>query len=372
MIQRVRVVILVVCAAAFGAANAAAEPMFLSKGETRCTTCHYSPTGGGLLTPYGRLQSRQELSTTSGNDSERFLWGAFGDALGPVDLGIDARPTHLRVSFPGGTASRFLLMNTDLIGAVQAGGWTFYGQVGRRPEIGNVGDDIYSYEYWGGKQLSSQWAVRAGRFFPAYGIRFADHTSYNRVTLGFDKYDQVFGAEVSHTTENRVIQISAGPGRAEAVLNEPGKNPFTTTGRVQFDLNARNIVVGSGMFRDESGVGVTRQVRNSAAGLAYGFSPGSRVTIWTEADGRFRDEPNGTSLVLVNETSVEAIRGVWLKFSPQLRTESGTIPTFVRLKLEANILPRTHWNVDVAYYRDQNRRNKLVTHTVMNQLHLYL
>jgi hypothetical protein len=156
------------------------------------------------------------------------------------------------------------------------------------------------------------------------------------------------------------------------VFNEPGKNPFTTTGRVQFDLNATNIVVGSAMFRDDSGVGVSRQARNSAAGLAYGFSPGSRVTIWTEADGRFRDEPNGKSLVLVNETSVEAIRGLWLKFSPQLRTESGTIPAFFRLKLEANILPRTHWNVDVAYYRDQNRRNKLITHTVMSQLHLYL
>ena len=55
-------------------------------------------------------------------------------------------------------------------------------------------------EYWIGKQLSGQWAVRGGRFFPAYGIRFADHTAYSRTTLGFDKYDQVFGGEVSHTT----------------------------------------------------------------------------------------------------------------------------------------------------------------------------
>ncbi|RPI52080.1 MAG: hypothetical protein EHM55_17380 [Acidobacteria bacterium] len=365
MTQRVFVVVLVVCGFMMSGRAASAEPMFLSKGETRCTTCHYSPTGGGLLTPYGRLQSRQELSTTDG-DSEQFLWGAFGDALGPVDLGIDARPTHLRVSFPGGTSSRYLLMNADVLAAVQGGGWTFYGQVGRRPEV--VGGDIYSYEYWGGKQLTSEWAVRGGRFFPAYGIRFADHTSFNRVTLGFDKYDQVFGAEISHTTQNRLIQISAGPGRAESVLNEPGKNPFTTTGRVQFDLNRRNVLVGSGMFRSES----AREVSNGAAGVAYGFSPASRVTVWTEVDARFRDETDGESVVFVNETSVEAIRGVWLKFSPQVRTEAGAVPGFVRYKLEANILPRTHWNVDIAYYRDQNRRNKFVTHTLMSQLHLYL
>jgi len=365
MIRRVFTAILVVCGFVFGSSTVSAEPIFLSKGETRCTTCHYSPTGGGLLTPYGRLQSRQELSTTDG-DSERFLWGAFGDALGPVDLGIDVRPTQLHVSFPGGTSDRFLLMNADLHGAVQARGWTLYGEVGRRPEV--VGGDIYSYEYWGGKQLTSEWSVRAGRFFPAYGIRFADHTSYNRLTLGLDKYDQVFGAEVTHTTQNRLVQVSAGPGRAESVLNEPGKNPFTTTGRVQFDLNSRNVLVGSGMFRSES----ARDVSNGAAGIAYGFSPASRVTVWTEVDARFRDETDGESLVFVNETSVEAIRGVWLKFSPQVRTEAGAIPGFVRYKLEANILPRTHWNVDIAYYRDRNQRNKFVTHTVMSQLHLYL
>ena len=35
-----------VCAWATGAA---AEPRFLAKQYTRCTTCHISPTGGGLL-----------------------------------------------------------------------------------------------------------------------------------------------------------------------------------------------------------------------------------------------------------------------------------------------------------------------------------
>src|SRR4029453_16918540 len=46
------------------ASPAWAEPTFLAKQYTRCTACHYSPTGGGLLTPYGRLLSHRELSTT--------------------------------------------------------------------------------------------------------------------------------------------------------------------------------------------------------------------------------------------------------------------------------------------------------------------
>src|SRR3954467_10891477 len=93
---------------------ASAEPMFLSKQYTRCTACHYSPTGGGLLTPYGRLLSHRELSTTGGTASPApdatddllgepaFLFGALGNALGPVHLGLELRPAHLGIGFPGG------------------------------------------------------------------------------------------------------------------------------------------------------------------------------------------------------------------------------------------------------------------------------
>jgi hypothetical protein len=227
---------------------------------------------------------------------------------------------------------------------------------------------VYSYEYWVSKQIGNEWSVRGGRLFPAYGVRFADHTSYNRSSLLFDKYDQIYGVELSHTTRRSLVQISGGPGRADLVLDDEGKNDATAAARVQFDLNARNVLVGSGIIRSES----ASDPQNGAAGLAYGFSPWSRMTIWTQADAKFRDEEDGDSFVFANETSVEALRGIWLKVSPQVRTASGTTPSFLRWKLEANALPRTHWNVVVSYYRDQNRRSDIVTHLLMTQLHIYL
>src|SRR4051812_22383737 len=90
------------------ASTASAEPMFLAKQYTRCTACHYSPTGGGLLTPYGRTLSHHELSTTTGaaiapgadlanepHGEQAFLYGALGQALGPLHLGVELRPSHL-------------------------------------------------------------------------------------------------------------------------------------------------------------------------------------------------------------------------------------------------------------------------------------
>jgi hypothetical protein len=55
--------------ATFVASAASAEPVFLSKQYTRCTACHYSPTGGGLLTSYGRLLSHRELSMTGSREA---------------------------------------------------------------------------------------------------------------------------------------------------------------------------------------------------------------------------------------------------------------------------------------------------------------
>src|SRR6266576_7321404 len=125
------------------ASTASAEPMFLAKQYTRCTACHYSPTGGGLLTPYGRTLSHHELSTTTAtaiapaanaeNDphgEQAFLYGAFGQMLGPVHLGMELRPSHLRIGLPSGHQDMNFLMNSDLVGALQKNGWTAYATAG--------------------------------------------------------------------------------------------------------------------------------------------------------------------------------------------------------------------------------------------------
>src|SRR6187399_1186768 len=89
-----------------GTGPAGAEPRFLAKQYNRCSSCHYSASGGGLLTPYGRALSGQELATTKHvnaqpapegqvSGEEAFLFGAFGDRLGPVQLGVSLRPSHL-------------------------------------------------------------------------------------------------------------------------------------------------------------------------------------------------------------------------------------------------------------------------------------
>ncbi len=359
------------------ASGAAAEPKFLSKQYTRCTTCHVSPTGGGLLSAYGRSLSHRELSTTGApmplhgeveptSGEESFLWGALGESLGNLQLGGQLRPSYLRYSFLGRSQDRNLLMSAEMHASFRANDWLFYGQVGR--ELEQDGYTLDSTEYWGGYQPAEGLGFRAGRFLPAYGVRFADHTSYNRSYLGLAQYDQIYGLEVSHTRGRYLTQVSVGPGRAESVIDD-GRSSFTATGRVQVDLGSRTAVAASGLYRADS----DRDPRMGSAGVAFGFAPTSRLTTWTQVDGQFREGAGATSYVLVNETSLELYRGIWVTVTPQARVGGGVaVPDLVRFGVGTVILPRTHFNVNVNYYRDRNRTSDITTQIFLAQLHLYL
>jgi hypothetical protein len=337
-----------------------------------------------LLTPYGRLLSLRELSTTGGNGAapaageetdphgeQAFLYGALGDALGPVQLGLDMRPSHLRVGFPGGHQGTNLLMNFDLQGAVQKNGWTAYASAGREPAAHGEDVRFISYEHWIAYQRDDGFGLRAGRFLPPFGVRFADHTAFTRAYLDFDHADQVYGVEVSDTMGPSLLQVTVGAGKAEAFRTDDGHQAFSLTGRWQLDLTPRTVLVGSAAYRHSSDLDPT----SGLVGGAFGFAPTSRLSIWTEVDANLQTHARGGhSWVAVNETAFEAYRGIWLKFSPQLKT-SGGVPGFSelrRLLFEADLLPRTHWNVGVSYYHDHNHTFDIDTSTLLTQLHLYL
>jgi hypothetical protein len=356
------------------ARGAAAEPAFLSRQYTRCTTCHFSPTGGGLLTPYGRSLARNELSTTGARHASDttapptgFVDSLLDNRIGPVSIGGDFRPAHLDVSFPGGSLERDFLMTADIIAAYHAKDWTVYGEFGRQPRTSGTKYD--SYEYWAGRQPAKGIGFRAGRFLPAYGVRYADHTAFTRAALGIDSYDQVLGVEISRAGDRSLVQLTAAPGRAESIYDDDGSSAFIGAARLQRDFGSRTVLVLSGMYRASSDV----TAQNTMGGVSFGFAPVPRLTTWTEVHARKHEGASGAPLyVFLNETSFEVYRGIWLKFSPQLLTEAGnTSGGTLRLMFEADLLPRARWNVDVSYYHDEGRESDIVSHTLLAQLHVY-
>jgi hypothetical protein len=175
---------------------------------------------------------------------------------------------------------------------------------------------------------------------------------------------------VSRTGERYQWEVSAGPGLADSILHDDGRRAFTSTGRLQMDLGSRTVLVLSGLYRDHSEV----VPRTGAGDVAFGFAPTSRISVWTEAATSFEQGTEGApAYTFLNETAFEVYRGLWLKFSPQLRTTAGDASAGVaRMVFEADLLPRTHWNLDLSFYRDRDRLSDFVTKIFLVQLHLYL
>ena len=272
------------------------------------------------------------------------------------------------MNLPGrALADRNFLMNLDLQAAWRRDGWTAYGSVGRAP-VG--GGRLVSYEHWVSRQVTDTVSVRGGRFLPAYGVRFADHTSFTRARLDLAQDDQVYGVELDVSTDRTLLQVSAGPGRAESLIADDGRQAFTTSARFQLDLSPRTVLVASTLHRGTS----ETAPRSTGTGLSFGYAPAPWLTTWTHADVQFqRLDTSGRAYILANQTSVEALRGVWLRISPQLRwTDTDPRSEIRRIVYGLDFYPRTHWHVNLSYYRDRLPFGGRDSRTLLAQLHLYL
>ncbi|MGE3453900.1 MAG: hypothetical protein AB7O24_02175 [Kofleriaceae bacterium] len=205
-----RVILIVLIATTVVAARVDAYPQFqLSTGTDRCTACHFSPAGGGLINDYGRDEAG---STISRGGDGRFLHGAWSTPSW-LQLGVDLRgaallkhrdqdrevaafPMQTDVYLRAGTERISLALTTGLRGGA------------RHPQPPLV-ERLVSREHYLMYQRDSGSYVRVGRFFPIYGIRTLDHTAYVRRYLGFHTLEEPYGIAAGVVGESWEAHLSA-------------------------------------------------------------------------------------------------------------------------------------------------------------------
>jgi hypothetical protein len=209
-------------------APAFAYPQFqFSSGTTRCSQCHYSPAGGGLITSWGRDESADTLSTFGGNGG--FLHGAWTPPSW-VALGADVRVAGLRNDDGGSQApqSAWFPMQTDLYSRFAFDDtWSLYLEAGVRGEtrpasgfsdtgIGQINTDIATvgnrfitrehYLMW--RPSATGPYARIGRFYAPYGLRFVEHIYYVRRFTGYNLYDETYTASGGYVDEDWELHVS--------------------------------------------------------------------------------------------------------------------------------------------------------------------
>jgi hypothetical protein len=190
--------------------RAEAYPQYQLSHDVTCTSCHFSPDGGGLLTENGLGVA--ETESWKGRDPA-FIYGKAGTPDW-LQLGGDAR---LAGGFVQGAAPAGAVfpMQGEVAARADLGALSVYANGGfRRPS-----DDESALHVLWSREHYVMWRqdpesnhglfVRIGRFMPTFGLRLAEHIVYTQRYGGRQLYTEAYGLGASFVSEKAEVHATA-------------------------------------------------------------------------------------------------------------------------------------------------------------------
>lgn len=202
-------------------------------GYQNCISCHISPTGGGVLTPYGRGMSSEILSTWHYEGEDAIDHGLFrsqdGSALTTptwLAIGGDSRWIQSYINNLQATQTQFFPMQNQLEAAVHIGRATFVGNLnyeGGPPGTPNYGS-INSERLYAMYNFTDEIYARAGKYMVPFGINQPNHTAVIQQNLGFAVETESDNLEVGYLGEKFNAILTADFGRPDntSIVQETG------------------------------------------------------------------------------------------------------------------------------------------------------
>jgi hypothetical protein len=339
-------------AALAGRAEAYPQLQF-STGADRCSQCHYSPGGGGLLTEYGRdeLTGLSQLEVGDG----RLLHGAW-TAPAWLQLGGDFRFALGARRDPIGVFGE----PESVVGPARVEGMAFpmQGDLYVRPAYGPVSlnvtvggraarEDPPPAERLGSREHylmyqpveDARWYVRAGRFYPVFGVRTQDHTAYVRRHLDMYLMAEPYGVGYGRYGDTWELHASAfGPAPAPLLGTADDYGAALYVERRNADAT------GSLAAQTRFTVGELDK-QWVVGGVARRWFEGAQVLLLAEADlgVQLLDQPPGGGLAprvqaVAYVSATRTLRqGLWLGGVAQVYDPDVSLAQTSREAVEANL-----------------------------------
>ncbi|MCB0414307.1 MAG: hypothetical protein KDD50_08245 [Bdellovibrionales bacterium] len=207
------VLVLIVLSALFST-QANAFPEMVRHGYVNCISCHVSPSGGGVLTPYGKALSNEILSTWSFGGEPKYD----PNKKIRLDVGGELRAVQTYIDNPQVREGRFILMQADVELALN-----YLKRLYVVSSIGLDGKEITDNKSYKGisrrhyinYRPTEELSFRAGRFFPAFGINSPNHTLVTRRGLGWDQGEESYNLEGAWLGEKYDVFLTGIFGRPD-------------------------------------------------------------------------------------------------------------------------------------------------------------
>ena len=213
---------IIVCIQLFFISAASAFPELTRHNYNNCMVCHISPTGGGVLSEYGRSLSKELVSTWGYEGEEKFFY--FIPTTEALALGGDFRNLQLKDKLPTGVKRELWIpMQRDLEIAATIGKWVTAVTVGENTRA-TEGSKLLSRRHYVMKKISENLTVRGGKFYPAFGLHIPDHSTVIRRGLGWDQGRETYNLEGAWQGEKWHYFTTAIVGRPDdtSVVRERG------------------------------------------------------------------------------------------------------------------------------------------------------
>ncbi len=185
---------------------AGAYPDFIRHGYTHCTACHISPSGGGVLSSYGRKLAHQFLTLHPLKNDPESENNENEIPAEPWHFGGEARFLSFYLNNEFETQSRFIPMQIQGDGSYNSENYAVVIRAGITGQGESFGIPLPSaYGMW---RVTDLLNLRVGHFFPGYGLNNSMHFLGTRSSLGFGFDDLRTGVEITYLDEAWGLNVS--------------------------------------------------------------------------------------------------------------------------------------------------------------------
>lgn len=354
--------------------QALAYPEFAGEGYFSCNSCHVSPSGGDLLTSYGRSFAEEKLVIKSFEGEARFAHGAIPL---PESLLVGGHLRLIQTHYEDGRTreGQFFTMQRELDLGVTQGPFTTYVTVAsERKNAYDYDDSTLKLRKWLLRyDISEMVSLRYGVITPKFGLNIADHNAYVRARMGLGTESEEGLAEVSYFSEQLEINLS----HTAPVGDDPDVTLYTE------DKDARSTYANVSTFwANQHRVSFSALHRKAPQKKQTGWSLSSVLSLpaalrfLTEVNGLRRTEADATrqSINLHSQLMWRSIKGIYPAIVYGQHTESSDQKDIRLDKLTAqlSIHPRPHFELSGSFGLRRNLADFTFGHTGYLMFHYWL